>query len=140
MSTVATAVARGVFLDYGCGGHVADYHAYLEDYRRLLKPQGYPIITIPCSGVITKRLRTIGASCATASAMCFQQHAFGVENLAPCGAAYALLGQIFIHYPANRGMGSKRVDELVNRLALWLDRRVPDHEDTLGWMGLGKKL
>jgi SAM-dependent methyltransferase len=194
MGTVATKVARGVFLDYGCGGqpyrelfasrieryigadivpaanitpdivfapgeplplpgasvdtilstqvleHVADYQAYLEDCRRLLKPQGYLIITIPMQWRHHEAPADYWRFTRYGISHVLQQHAFGVENITPCGGVYALLGQIFTDHLANRGIGSKRVYGLVNRLALWLDRRIPDYEDTLGWMCIAKKL
>ncbi len=193
MTAVATKVARGVFLDYGCGGqpyrelfapyieryigadvapaanttpdilfapseslplpdasvdtilstqvleHVADYQPYLEDCRRLLKPQGYLIITTPMQWRHHEAPTDYWRFTRYGISHVLQQHAFDIENLTPCGGVYALLGQIFIGHLADSGIGSKRVYQLVNRFALWLDRRIPDYEDTLGWMCLAKK-
>jgi len=194
MRTVATKVARGVLLDYGCGGqpyrelfasrieryigadiapaantapdivfapsqplplpdasvdtilstqvleHVADYQAYVEDCRRLLRQDGYLIITIPMHWRHHEMPTDYWRFTRYGIGHALQQHAFGVENLTPCGGVYAMLGQTFVDHLANRGIGSKQVYGLVNRLALWLDRRIPDYDDTLGWMCLAKKL
>jgi SAM-dependent methyltransferase len=193
MRTVATKVARGVLLDYGCGGqpyrelfasrieryigadivpaanttldivfapsqplplpdasvdtilstqvleHVADYQAYVEDCRRLLRPDGYLIITTPMHWRHHEMPTDYWRFTRYGIGHVLQQHAFGVENLTPCGGVYALLGQTLVDHLAGRGIGSKRVYGLVNRLALWLDRRIQDYDDTMGWMCLARK-
>jgi len=113
--------------------HVPDPHIYLSECKRLLRPAGRLIISVP---------------------MQFRQHEkpydflrftrFGLENLLqreglqvldlrPCGGAYALLGQILCNTLSQRGIRNKLVYRLINRSALWLDRVYPDYDDTMNW-------
>src|SRR5512139_1437699 len=63
-----------------------------------------------------------------------EQNGFEIKSISPCGGVYALLGQIFLSHLHERGVQKKLLNKLVNKLALWLDRRFPDTEDTLNWM------
>lgn len=69
-----------------------------------------------------------------------QRHGFAiVDKFAQTGGVYSLLGQIFLNHLAERGVQRKRLFRLINRAALWLDRKYPDSEDTLNWMGIAVK-
>lgn len=119
--------------------HISDFHAYLADCVRLLRPSGRLIISVPMQWRhhempydywrftrygITKSLESAG---------------FGILDLRPCGGVYSLLGQIFLSHLAERNRLNPVVTRLVNRCALWLDRKTMDTEDTLGWMCIAEK-
>ena len=193
LENAAAHAARGILLDYGCGGqpyrdlfsskieryiaadiaaaadttpdltflpgerlalpdhsvdtilstqvleHVPDHCFYLVECRRLLKPGGNLIITVPMQWRHHEvpfdylRFTRFGIS------QCLIKLGFHIEDLRPCGGVYALLGQIFASHLDEAGMRRKWIFRLINRLALFLDRKCPDYEDTLGWMCIAKK-
>jgi hypothetical protein len=57
-----------------------------------------------------------------------------IEPEAPCGGAWVLLGQLLNSHLAASRRGSKALFWLINRAALWMDKRLPDTEETIGWM------
>lgn len=59
--------------------------------------------------------------------------------LRPCGGVYSLLGQIYLDHFSARGKLLTVLTRLVNRVALWLDKRNLDADDTLGWMCVAEK-
>ena len=67
------------------------------------------------------------------------RHGFELWNITPCGGVYALLGQIFLNHLNDRGFHNKFVFRWVNRVALWLDKKFPDSDDTLNWMCIAVK-
>ena len=193
LESTATREARGILLDYGCGGqpyrelfskvvdryvgadvaaaagimpdlmilpgeplavedgsidtvlstqvleHILDINFYLAECSRLLKCTGTLIITVPMQWRHHEvpfdyfRFTRFGIT------SCLTKHGFLIKSIAPCGGVYALLGQIFASHLAEHGVKRKWMFRLINSLALWLDRKIPDHEDTLNWMCIAKK-
>jgi hypothetical protein len=64
---------------------------------------------------------------------------FALDSMRPGGGACALAGQIINSHLAERGRGNRLLYRIINRLALWLDQRFPDSDDTLVWMCLCHK-
>lgn len=114
--------------------HLPDVHFYLKECGRLVRAGGVMILTAPMQWRHHEvpfdylRFTRYGLSSLV------EQNGFEVKSISPCGGVYALLGQIFLSHLHERGVQKKWVNKLVNRLALWLDRRFPDTEDTLNWM------
>jgi SAM-dependent methyltransferase len=193
VATCAASVAKGVLLDYGCGGqpyklvfepyitkyigadvtaasgivldieldvnrqaplpnesvdtilstqvleHVSDFQSYLADCARLLRPSGRLIISVPMQWRHHEvpydywRFTKYGLIRSLESA------GFGIVDLRPCGGVYSLLGQIFLSHFSTRRKSSPFVNRIINRLALWLDKKMMDAEDTLGWMCIAEK-
>lgn len=193
MARAGVPVARGVLLDYGCGGqpyrclftprieryigadvaaakgisldiqfepgqslplpdesvdtilstqtleHVYDFDAYLRECARLLRQTGNLIISVPMqwrqheSPFDYWRFTSHGLTAK------LEEHGFVVATIEPCGGVYALLGQIFLSHQAETGRLRPRLTRWINRLSLWLDRRIPDTEDTLLWMCVARK-
>ena len=188
LEKTAVHVARGIMLDYGCGGqpyrelfsskieryigadvaaaantepdltflpgerlalpdssidtilstqvleHVPDHDLYLAECKRLLKPGGKLIITVPMQWRHHEvpfdyfRFTRFGIT------HCLVKHGFDIEDLRPCGGVYALTAQILVSHLAERGTGRKWIFRLINQSALWLDRKYRDDDDTLVWM------
>ena len=68
-----------------------------------------------------------------------EEHGFAIANLSPCGGVYVLIGQIFLDHLAERGIKARIVCRIVNWIALALDRKFPDMEDTLNWQCIAFK-
>jgi len=194
LASTAAPAARGMLLDYGCGGqpykstfqpyitryigadvtaakgvtldvelevgkqaplpdesvdtilstqvleHIYDFHSYLADCARLLKPSGLLIISVPMQWMHHEvpydywRFTKFGLRQSVESA------GFKVLDLRPCGGVYSLLGQIFLEHLATKRRLNTAVTRLINRLALWLDGDVLDADDTLGWMCIAEKV
>lgn len=119
--------------------HVYDFDFYLRDCFRLLTPDGYLILTAPMQWRqhetpydywrytrfgISRKLEEIG---------------FHIADLAPCGGVYSLIGQIYLSHLAETGRANGLWTRCINHLALWLDRKVVDHDETLLWMCIARK-
>ncbi len=120
--------------------HVAEHDSYLAECRRLLKPGGRLLITVPMQWRHHEvpfdyfRYTRFGIT------HCLVKYGFAIEDLKPCGGVYALIGQIFASHLAERGVDHKWTFRLINRLALWLDKKYPDYEDTLAWLCIARKV
>ena len=113
--------------------HVPDVHFYLKECQRLLKPGGVLIVTAPMQWrhheVPFDFLRFTRFGIVRLLTM----HGFEIKDLSPCGGTYALIGQIFLDHLRERGIQNKLLFRSVNRLALWLDKRIPDPDNTINW-------
>ena len=119
--------------------HVDDVHFYLEECRRLVRPNGVMILTAPMQWRHHEvpydylRFTRYGVQ------HLLQKHGFQPRSIEACGGVYALLGQIFLNHRHELGRGNRLVNRIVNRLAMWLDRKSPDTEDTLNWMCIAER-
>ncbi len=119
--------------------HVPDPSFYLGECRRLLRRGGTLILTAPMQWRhhevpfdylrftrygLTELLRKAG---------------FGEISITPSGGVYSLLGQIWLNHLSERGAGRRLVNRCVNHLALWLDRKNPDLDDTINWMCIARR-
>lgn len=114
--------------------HVADPAFYVSECARLLRADGTLLISVPMQWRHHEvpfdywRFTRFGIEELLVS------HGFKVESTTPCGGVYALLGQILASHLAENGFRRPWLIRMLNRFALWLDRRRPDTEDTLLWM------
>jgi SAM-dependent methyltransferase len=114
--------------------HVYDFRSYLAECRRLLRPGGQLVLTVPMQWRMHEtpfdywRFTKYGVLSALG------EQGFEVIELSPCGGAWALLGQLLNSHLAECQRGSRLLFWLVNRIALWADKRYPDAEETIGWM------
>jgi len=119
--------------------HVPNADFYISECARLLKTDGVLILTAPMQWRHHEvpfdylRFTRYGLTAL------LQRHGFAIDKFAQTGGVYSLLGQIFLNHLAERGVQRKRLFRLINRAALWLDRKYPDSEDTLNWMGIAVK-
>jgi SAM-dependent methyltransferase len=118
--------------------HVLYFRKYLAECRRLLRPGGQLILTVPMQWRMHEvpfdywRFTKYGVLAA------LEEHGLEVFHLSPCGGAWALLGQLLNSHLATTQRGSKALFRLINRTALWMDKRLPDTEETIGWMCIAK--
>jgi len=119
--------------------HVPDPLLYLQECHRLLRSGGGLILTAPMQWRHHEvpydyyRFTRFGLESLLTRAD------FRVEDLRPTGGVFALIGQILLNTISERGIVSPLWFRLINRIAMWLDKRYPDGEDTLNWMCLARK-
>ena len=119
--------------------HVFDFQSYLVGCARLLRPSGRLRMSVPMQWRHHEipfdywRFTRYGLEKSLNSA------GFRVLDLQPCGGVYSLLGQVYLDHLSDRGKLTTFMTRVVNRLALWLDRRNMDADDTLGWMCVAEK-
>ena len=119
--------------------HVLDFNFYLAECFRLLRPGGALLLTAPMQWRLHEVPYDYFRFTRHGLAEVMAVNGFEVRHIMPCGGVYALLGQIFLSHLAEKGLRKKRLFRLVNRLAMWLDKKIPDYEDTLNWMCVGIK-
>lgn len=118
--------------------HVYHFQVYLAECRRLLRTGGHLILTVPMQWRMHEvpfdfwRFTKYGVLSA------LEEQGLKVVHLSPCGGAWALLGQLLNNYLCESRRGSKALFWLINRAALWMDKRLPDTEETIGWMCIAK--
>ncbi len=119
--------------------HVYDVGFYVRECQRLLKPGGMLILTVPMQWRLHEQPYDYWRFTRYGVSELMTRNGLNVVSIVPCGGAWALLGQIVNSYLAARGRDSRLLYRLINRLALWLDRRFPDPDETLLWMCLFQK-
>jgi SAM-dependent methyltransferase len=118
--------------------HVYDFRSYLAECRRVLRPGGNLILTVPMQWRMHEapfdywRFTKYGVLSA------LDEHGFEVVHISQCGGAWALLGQLLNSHLAAKQRSSKMLLLMTNRIALWMDKRFPDAEETIGWMCIAK--
>jgi SAM-dependent methyltransferase len=119
--------------------HVYDFQLYVRECHRLLKPGGILILTVPMQWRVHEapydywRFTRYGVS------ELMTRNDFTEIRITPCGGICALVGQIVNSHLDVHQRGSKMIYRIINCLALWLDRRFPDADETLLWMCLSQK-
>jgi SAM-dependent methyltransferase len=118
--------------------HVYDFRCYLAECHRLLRPGGNLILTVPMQWSMHEapfdywRFTKYGIRAA------LLEQGLDVVQMSQCGGAWALLGQLLNSHLAAKQRGSKMLLWMTNRIALWMDKRFPDVEETIGWMYITK--
>jgi 2-polyprenyl-3-methyl-5-hydroxy-6-metoxy-1,4-benzoquinol methylase/glycosyltransferase involved in cell wall biosynthesis len=119
--------------------HVYDSKFYLGECYRLLKPGGVLILSAPMQWRLHEVPHDYWRFTRYGLSELLTQSGFVLDVMAPCGGACALAGQIINSHLSESGRGKAIFYRIINRLALWLDKRLPDSDDTLGWMCLCHK-
>ena len=120
--------------------HVPDPAFYVGECARLLRSGGMLILTAPMQWRHHEvpydyfRFTRYGIE------LLLKNCGFEVVEVASTGGVFALIGQILLNHIAERGKRRPLLFRLVNRLALWLDRRHPDGEDVINWMFLARRI
>jgi SAM-dependent methyltransferase len=118
--------------------HVPDPALYLRECRRLLRLGGVLILTAPMQWRHHEQPYDYYRFTRYGLEHLVTQAGFVIENIEGTGGVWALIGQILNSALVERGVRRPRVFRLINRLALWLDRRYPDGDDTINWMCLAR--
>ncbi len=119
--------------------HVPDPFFYMQECFRLLRPGGGLILTAPMQWRHHEvpydyyRFTRFGIESLMVRA------GFEVKDISPTGGVFALIGQILLNTISERGIISPFWFRLINRIAMWLDQKYPDGEDTINWMCLARK-
>ena len=119
--------------------HVFDINQYLGECSRLLRPSGILILTVPMQWRLHEAPNDYWRFTRYGVLEIMARNHFSEVSITPCGGVYALVGQIINSHLGVYGRGNKFIFRLINRLALWLDRRFPDPDETLLWMCIGQK-
>lgn len=119
--------------------HVFDFHGYLADCKRLLRPDGRLIISVPMHWRHHEIPYDFWRFTRYGLTNSLEQLGFAVLDLRPCGGIYAMLAQAFLDHRNVRGKQSGVVTKWINRFALRMDARVMDTDDTLAWMCIAEK-
>lgn len=114
--------------------HVYDFQGYLAECRRLLRPGGHLILTVPMQWRMHESPFDYWRFTKYGILSALEEHNFNVLHLSPCGGAWALAGQIINSHLAETGRGSKFLFRGLNEFFTLMDRLVPDSDETIGWM------
>lgn len=120
--------------------HVYDFRAYLAESARVLRPQGRLIISVPMHWRHHEVPYDYWRFTKYGLQKSLQLAGFEVLDLRSRGGVYSLLGQIFLDHRATLNKFNPFVARVINCLALWLDKKTIDQDDTLGWMCIAQKL
>lgn len=119
--------------------HVRDFGFYLDECARLLGFGGTLIMSVPMQWRHHEAPYDYWRFTKFGIVSELEGRGFRVDDISPCGGVYALIGQILLSHMAETGPIRRRLFRTVNRLALWMDARHPDLEDTLNWMILARR-
>lgn len=118
--------------------HMLHFRRYLAECRRLLRPGGQLILTVPMQWCMHEVPFDYWQFPKYGVLEALEEQGLEVFHLSPCGGAWALLGQLLNSHLAASQRGSKALFWLINRAALWMDKRLPDTEETIGWIYIAK--
>lgn len=119
--------------------HVRNYGLYLDECARLLCPGGILIITVPMQWRHHEVPHDYWRFTRFGIVAELERRGFRMNDVSPCGGVFALLGQILLSHMAETGRNKPHFFRIVNRVALWLDAKYADFEDTLNWMLVAQK-
>ena len=118
--------------------HVYDFRCYLSESRRVLRPGGTLILTVPMQWRMHEAPFDYWRFTKYGVLATLEDLGFEVVHISQCGGAWALMGQLLNSHLAERQLRSRMLMRIINRMALWLDERFPDAEETIGWMCIAK--
>lgn len=119
--------------------HVFDVRKYLNECRRLLSPRGRLVMTAPMHWRQHEIPFDYWRFTRFAIERLMQETGFSPIEITPCGGAYSVLGQAWLDHLNESGRCAPWLSRLVSRVALALDRRYPDADETLLWMCIAEK-
>lgn len=119
--------------------HVQDPDFYLRECARVIKNGGTLILTAPMQWRHHEvpydyfRYTRFGLE------LLLKRNGFSVQSVKSTGGAFALIGQILLNFLNERRVYRPFLYKMINRTALWLDRKFPDGEDVINWMVIARK-
>lgn len=119
--------------------HVPDTDFYLQECNRLLRPGGILILSAPMQWRHHEVPYDFFRFTKYGLIEVLTRNGFEVSKMTSTGGVYSLLGQIFLNHLAERGIQRRLIFRMINYLSLWLDRKIPDTEETINWMCIARK-
>jgi SAM-dependent methyltransferase len=119
--------------------HVEDVQGYMSECFRLLRPGGHLILTVPMQWRMHEQPYDYWRFTRHGVIALVSSGGLTLCDLSPCGGAWALVGQIINSHLAETGRGSGLIYGMINRLALWADRKAKDEDETVGWMCIAQR-
>lgn len=119
--------------------HVYDLDLYMSECYRLLRKDGVLILSVPMQWRQHEKPYDYWRFTSYGLRELLNRHGFDVEKADSCGGAWALTGQIINSHLDVHARGNKLIYRLVNSIALWLDKKYPDQDETLLWMCIARK-
>lgn len=119
--------------------HVYEYRSYLEDCNRLLRHSGSLFVSVPMHWRQHEVPFDYWRFTRYAMERMLSDAGFSVVSIAPCGGFYSVIGQAWLDHRNEYFGVSPWLARIVNRLALVLDQRYPDVNETLLWMCHARK-
>lgn len=119
--------------------HVPDPWFYLGECYRVLRPGGVLVLTAPMQWRHHEVPYDYFRFTKYGLIELLTRKGFEITRIDPTGGVYSLIGQIFLDHLGERGIRQKFLFRCLNRLALWLDRKVPDEGTTVNWMCIAHK-
>lgn len=119
--------------------HVPDPDFYLHESHRVLRPGGVLIVTAPMQWRHHEVPYDFFRFTKYGLIEILTRNGFEVVRIDSAGGVYSLLGQVFLDHLNERGIRLGFLFRCINHLSLWLDRKIPDAEDTLNWMCIARR-
>ncbi len=119
--------------------HIYDFQSYLADSARLLRPLGRLVISVPMHWRHHEVPYDYWRFTKYGLVKSLESSGFRIVDIRPCGGVYSLLGQTLLDHLSRRELFNQFASKMINRIALWLDKKMMDTEDTLGWMCIAEK-
>lgn len=119
--------------------HVYDFQQYMSECHRLLRPGGILILSVPMQWRIHEIPHDYWRFTRYGLHDLMTKNQLEPISIMPCGGAWALAGQIVNSHLDVHRRGRAWLYKIINRIALWLDNKYPDADETLLWMCISRK-
>lgn len=119
--------------------HVYDFQYYIAECYRVLRPEGQLILTVPMQWRMHEQPHDYWRFTKNGVGKLLLDSGFSSYSITACGGAWALAGQIINSHLNETGRGSPFIYRIVNRIALWADRRMKDPDETICWMCIARR-
>lgn len=119
--------------------HVQDPDFYLSECARIMKSNGTLLLTAPMQWRHHEVPYDYFRYTRYGLELLLTRHGFRLMSIKSTGGTFALIGQILLNFLNERKIYRPRLYKMINRVALWLDRKYPDDADVINWMCIAKK-
>jgi SAM-dependent methyltransferase len=119
--------------------HVPDPDFYVSECARVIRSGGTLILTAPMQWRHHETPYDYFRYTRFGIQLLLERHGFILESIKSTGGAMALLGQILLNFLNERKIYRPFLYRVINRTALWLDRKYPDGEDVINWMCIARR-
>lgn len=114
--------------------HLENVEFYISECARVVRANGVLILTAPMQWRHHEVPYDYWRFTQYGLTSLLERQGFTIKSISSCGGVYALLGQIFLSHLHERGVRKAWLNKLVNRVAMYLNQRWNDTDDTLNWM------